>query len=112
VVTTGEVVYSPVIYSWYREYIRIQYKTSEKLFKTLVALYNDYSTNVVQRMLICAVIHFSDDLVKVNDQVSNPRNSLAQFPVYARYTLCKALWDGIHIFSSVNGKCWHLQLCK
>jgi hypothetical protein len=34
-------------------------------------------------MLICAVIHFSDDLVKVNDQVSNPQNGLAPFPVYS-----------------------------
>jgi hypothetical protein len=34
-------------------------------------------------MLICAVIHFSDDLIKVNAQISNAQNSVAQFPVYS-----------------------------
>jgi hypothetical protein len=37
-------------------------------------------------MLICAVIHFSDDLVKVNAQVSNAQNGLAPFPVYSSQT--------------------------
>jgi hypothetical protein len=27
-------------------------------------------------------------------------------------TIRKALWDGTHIFSCVNGKCMHHQLCK
>jgi hypothetical protein len=34
-------------------------------------------------MLICAVIHVSDDLIKVNAHVSNAQNGLAQFPVYS-----------------------------
>jgi hypothetical protein len=33
-------------------------------------------------MLICAVIHFSDDLIKANAQVSNAQNGLSQCPVY------------------------------
>jgi hypothetical protein len=67
----------------------ISNKTSEKLFKTSVALYNGYSSNVVQKMLICAGINFSDDLVKVkyHDQVGNPRNALAQFPVYSSQSI-------------------------
>jgi hypothetical protein len=56
--------------------------SSEKLFKACVALYNGYSSNVEQQMLICAVILFSDDLIKVNAQVSNAQDGLAPFPLY------------------------------
>jgi hypothetical protein len=35
---------------------------------------------------------------------------LGSVKLYFLCTLRKALWDGTHIFSSVNGKCWHLQL--
>jgi hypothetical protein len=38
-------------------------------------MYNGYSANVVQKILICAVINFSDDFFKVNDQVSNPHKT-------------------------------------
>jgi hypothetical protein len=36
---------------------------------------------------MCAAIHFTYDLIKVNDQVSNPRNGLAQFPVYSSQSI-------------------------
>jgi hypothetical protein len=42
-----------------------------------VALYIGYSSNVV--------VYFSDDLV--NDQVSNPRNGFAPFPVYSSQSI-------------------------
>jgi hypothetical protein len=38
-------------------------------------------------MFICAVIHFSDDLIKVNAKVSNAQNGLAQFPVYSSQSI-------------------------
>jgi hypothetical protein len=38
-------------------------------------------------MLSRAVIHFSDDLVKVNAQVSNAQNGLAPFPVYSSQSM-------------------------
>jgi hypothetical protein len=60
---------------------------SEKRFKTFVVLYNGYYSNVVQNMLICAVIDFSDDLIKVNAQVSNAQNGLAPFPVYSSQSI-------------------------
>jgi hypothetical protein len=54
------------------------------MFKTFVALYNGDSSNVVQKMLLCAVIHISDDLINVNAQViSDAQNGLAPFPVYS-----------------------------
>jgi hypothetical protein len=60
---------------------------SEKRFKTCVALYNGYSSNVVQTKLICAIIHLSDDLIKVKDQVNNAQNGLAPFPVYSSQSI-------------------------
>jgi hypothetical protein len=41
----------------------------------------------VQKMLTCAVIHFSDDLIKVNAHVSNVQNGLAPFPVYSSQSI-------------------------
>jgi hypothetical protein len=38
-------------------------------------------------MLICAVNNFSDDLLKVKDQVINPRTGLASFPVYSSQSI-------------------------
>jgi hypothetical protein len=38
-------------------------------------------------MLICAVIHVSDDLIEVNAQVSNAKNGLAPFPVYSTQSI-------------------------
>jgi hypothetical protein len=57
---------------------------------------------------MCAVIHFTYDLVKVMTMSA----ILGMPKPHFLCTLRNALWDGTHMFSSVNGKCWHHQLRK